>query len=65
VSCSSTAADGPGELLHNYSIPTQADFLFAYSTIPGIFQNKRPILFDWSTTANLAPFFFDRLPIVP
>ncbi len=31
VSCSSTTIDGPGE----YSIPTQADFLFVYSTIPG------------------------------
>ncbi|XP_046632330.1 caspase-1-like [Daphnia pulicaria] len=31
VSYSSTTTDGPGE----YSIPTQADFLFVYSTIPG------------------------------
>ncbi|XP_046437451.1 caspase-1-like [Daphnia pulex] len=31
VSYSSTTIDGPGE----YSIPTQADFLFVYSTIPG------------------------------
>nr|ASY99951.1 caspase-3 [Daphnia pulex] len=31
VSYSSTTIDGPGE----YSIPTQTDFLFVYSTIPG------------------------------
>jgi hypothetical protein len=41
VSYSSTTTDGPGE----YSIPTQADFLFVYSTIPGILKKKkRPVL---------------------
>ena len=41
VSYSSTTIDGPGE----YSIPTQADFLFVYSTIPGILKKKkRPVL---------------------
>jgi hypothetical protein len=60
VSYSSTTIDGPGE----YSIPTQADFLFVYSTIPGILLKKKGRLFCLVSKCQSCDLV-DRLWIVP
>ena len=41
-----TETDGPGDI--SYKIPTHADFMIAYSTVPGMIPKWLSIIIMWN-----------------